>query len=103
MTELAPFADIENMLSETTMGMLANVVVQANGATFGAMLDVTDRTAYDTVTIGDYSLRYLTADVRIEQGDEVTVSAGPLAGSYAVAEPPQRINGHESVAGLVRA
>lgn len=100
---IAPFASLEMRLAGIVNARLSNVECQANGATFGAMLDVTDRTAYDTVTIGDYSLRYLTADLRLEQGDEVTVSAGPLAGSYAVAEPPQRINGHESVAGLVRA
>ena len=81
---------------------LGGVSIAASGAVAPALLDITDRAAFDTVTVGDYSLRYLTEDALLEQGDEVAVSAGPLAGTYAVAEVPQRNNAFESVVGLVQ-
>ena len=82
---------------------LGGVSVTVSGAVVSALLDITDRTAYDTATVGDYSLRYLTADVLLEPGESITVSAGPLAGEYQTVETAQRINAFESVVGLVRA
>lgn len=98
-----PFASLEMRLACAVNARLSNAECSASGVTFLAMLDITDRTAYDTVTVGDYSLRYLTADVVLEPGESVMVSAGPLAGEYMTAEAPARINAFESVVGLVRA
>lgn len=80
------------------MSRLANVSCVANGVEFSAQFDITDRTAFDAVTAGDYTLRYLASGVVLKQGDDVVVDGV----AYQVADVPARINAQEFVAGLVR-
>lgn len=94
----APFASLEFRLASIVNARLSNAECQANGAVFGAMLDTSDRTVYDAVTVGDYTLRYLTADVVLEEGDALVVAGV----DYVVAAAPQQINAYESVAPLRR-
>jgi len=98
----APFAVLEERLASVTMSRLANVECVANGSPFAAQFNITDRLAFDQVSAGDYSLRYLSADVVLAKGDGVVVTGGAYAGAYVVADAPLRINGQESVVGLVR-
>lgn len=76
--------------------------ITVSGGVVPALVDITDRTAYDVVTVGDYELRYLTEDAQIDEGDEVSVSSGVYAGTYAAAERPRRLNAYESAVQMVR-
>ena len=93
-----PFAALEQRMAGMCMSRLANVSCAANGVEFFAQFDTADRTAFDAVTAGDYTLRYLASGVALKQGDDVVVDGV----AYQVADVPARINAQEFVAGLVR-
>lgn len=63
------------------------------------LFDVADRTAFDAVIVGDYTLRYLATDATLEREDSVTIAGV----EYIVAAPPEQINAHELSAPLMRA
>ncbi len=103
----APFADIESMLTDTTMGMLANVIVTpTTGEPFLAMLDVAATEFFDSSRGADYTLRYASTHA-LSRGDTLTVAGSPLVGLdvvLKVSEKPTALRaGHESVAPLVKA
>lgn len=107
MTTGAPFADIETMLTETTMSMLGNVIVTpAVGDPFPAQFDPDTTDFFDTARGADYTLRYATAAATLARGDTVTISGSPLlpAGTaLKVAEKPRPLqSGHEHIAPLAR-
>ena len=107
MTTGAPFADIEAMLTDTTMSMLANVIVTpAAGDPFPAMLDVANTEFFDTISDVDYTLRYV-AGPALERGDTLTVSGSLLVGEgvqlTVTEKPAPQHAGHEYVATLVTA
>lgn len=88
------------------MARLANASCVASGVEFSAQFDTADRTAFDAVTAGDYTLRYMGAGVVLKQGDDVMVKQDDSMAddwvAYQVADVPARINAQEFVAGLVR-
>lgn len=88
------------MLSSTTTALLANAIVNAGGADFAARFSLADRDAFDAVAVGDYTLRYLTADAPdLVRGEVITVDGD----DYTLADKPARINAHESTVALTRA
>lgn len=102
----APFADIESMLTDTTMGMLANVVVTpSEGEPFAAMFDVDTTDFFDSARGVDYVLRYASSH-SLERGENLTVSGSPLVAegvTLTVSEKPRSTAaGHEYIAPLVR-
>lgn len=72
-------------------------VTPNSGDAFVGIVSATDRTAFDAVTAGDYTLRYLAVDVVLADGDEIFVGEAP----YQVVTTPQRINAQEFVVGLM--
>jgi hypothetical protein len=71
--------------------------MQTQDGTPLCMFNVIDRNAFDAVTAGDYTVRYITADVTLEAGDSVMINGA----EYVLPSPPLQINAQESVAGLV--
>ncbi|AUN95407.1 head-tail joining protein [Pseudazoarcus pumilus] len=96
---VAPFADVDAMLSEQTHALLDNVVATPSaGDPFTGQFDVVDRSSFDgSAMVGDHTLRYLAADAAIEAGDVLSIDGV----DYRVADTPERINAHERVAQLV--
>jgi len=95
----APFADIEDMLTEATISMLSNVVVTpATGGEFIAILRLADTDPLSPPSIvGDYELRYALASVALAPGDILSIRGQ----QYRVADDPYRIgDGREAVARL---
>lgn len=96
---MSAFAALEARTATVGYSRLANAVATTSGGeSFPAFFDTTDRTAFDAVTAGDYTLRYLASGVVLKQGDDVVVDGV----AYQVADVPARINAQEFVAGLVR-
>ena len=77
---------------------LANVTCSGPNGDFEAMFSTTDRTAFDAVVVGDYTLRYLSADATLERDDSVAVDGV----QYVVADEPMQINALERMVGLRR-
>lgn len=73
-------------------------VFTTSGGQVPCLFDVADRTAFDAVIVGDYTLRYLSADATLERDELVSIHGF----DYAVVAPPERINVYESVAQLMR-
>lgn len=96
------FAELEQRMAGVGNARLSNVSATANGTPFTGQFDIADRDAFDTVQAGDYTLRYLTSVVELARSDSVTLTGGLHDGEYIVADPPARLNGQESVVGLVR-
>lgn len=99
MTTDAQFADIEAILTDTTMSMLANVIVTpATGGEFVAILRLADTDPLSPPSIvGDYELRYALASVALAPGDILSIRGQ----QYRVADDPYRIgDGREAVARL---
>lgn len=97
MTLAAPFADIEDMLTETTFALLSNVVVTpAIGAAFLAMLDSATQDAFDLTRATDITLRWPAASATLGESDEITANGQ----RYRLAEPPVTLNAHELSARL---
>ncbi len=88
-TPAAPFADIEQMLTDVTVGMLANVVVTPlAGEPFAAFFTVAgvDPLAPPSF-VGDYELRYAARAALLQVGDLLVIRGG----HYRVAEDPAPI------------
>lgn len=102
----APFADIEAMLADVTVSMLANVIAtpMGGGDAFPAMFDVADTEFFDHAAGADYTLRYAATAASLARGDDLTLSANPLVGLdvvlRVVATPRPLHGGHERVARL---
>ncbi|MBW7896526.1 MAG: hypothetical protein H3C27_15570 [Opitutaceae bacterium] len=96
----APFAAIEQCIADACTALLANAIVNAGGADFAARFSIADRDAFDAVSVGDYTLRYLTADAPDLVRGEVIMVDGT---DYTVAAQPARLNAHESTVALTRA
>lgn len=99
MALIAPFADIEDMLTEATISMLSNVVVTpATGGEFVAILRLADTDPLSPPSIvGDYELRYALASVALAPGDILSIRGQ----QYRVADDPYRIgDGREAVVRL---
>lgn len=96
---LVPFADLELRMARARNARLANAAVTpAIGEPFAAEFDETDRTAFDTVQVGDFTLRYLSAAGTLAKGDLLDIGGV----SYRVADLPRRIGRHEMLVGLMQ-
>lgn len=95
----APFAEIEDMLTDATFDLLSNAVVTpAAGTAFNGIFSVSDRDAFDAAQVGDYTLRYPVAAATLQAGDRLTISGQ----AYRVADHPRRIgDGREAVVALM--
>ncbi|WP_068635019.1 hypothetical protein [Thauera butanivorans] len=102
---VAPFAEIEDMLTEATVGMLADVVVTPDGGEpFAGMLSLNDTDFFDGVRGCDWLLRY-AAPAALQRGQNLTLagSASAPAGVLRVAEKPRALHGgREFVAPLAK-
>ena len=99
MTLTAPFADIEDMLTESTISLLSNVVVTpATGGEFLAIFRLADTDPLSPPSIvGDYQLRYPLAAATLAPGDVLTLRGA----QYRVSDDPYRIgDGREAVVRL---
>lgn len=102
---VAPFAEVEDMLTETTVGMLADVVVTPEGGEpFVAMLSLNDTDFFDGVRGCDWLLRY-AAPAALQRGQSLTLagSSSVPTGALRVAEKPRALHGgREFVAALAK-
>lgn len=102
----APFADLEHMLTDVTMSMLANVIVTPqSGVAFPAQFDVGSTDFFESARGCDFTLRYAGAGT-LARGEIVTIAGSPLVADdieLQVAEKPRPQGaGYEFIAPLVR-
>lgn len=96
------FAALENRITSVGMKMLANVhVTRSIGPEFDAILDLAEPDAFDRARITSHMLRF-PAGIELAANDPLTIAAGAHAGNYTVTGSPQRINGSEYLAELVK-
>ncbi len=95
----APFADIEQMLTDVTVGMLANVVaIPLAGEPFAAFFTVAGVDPLEPPSfVGNYELRYAARAALLDVGDLLVIRGG----HFRVAGDPAPIGaGTEFVARL---
>ena len=96
------FAALENRITAVGMKMLANVhVTRSIGPEFEAILDLAEPDVFDRARITTYTLRF-PASIELAANDPLTIAAGDHAGNYKVTGSPQRINGSECLAEMVK-
>ena len=75
--------------------------VQSTRGSFCAFIDLAEPDVFDHARITTHTLRF-PASIELAANDPLTIAAGDHAGNYKVTGSPQRINGSECLAEMVK-
>lgn len=105
MLPATPFADLDDMLTATTLGMLADVIVipEGGGAPFAAMLEHGALDRFDGTRVSDWVIRYAAPNVLAKSAYLSVQGSQRLAADtrlQVVADPEPQHGGREFLAYL---